>query len=142
MTEKTIRETITFSCDPEFKALVGRKQEELNYQTKSQMIRDALQNLFQKLEMLENIPNTKIITAIISVFYDHRSIETVQQFLHIQHSFHISYSFHHHLNHNECIETLIIRDEAENVKELVKEVHGISGTGSTTVQLVTEEKLI
>ncbi len=136
MTEKAIRETITFSCDPDFKELISRKQKELNYQTKSHMIRDALQNLFNRAETLEKVPDLNTITAIISVIYDHHDSETVQQFLHVQHSFNISYSFHHHLHHDECIETLIIHDEARNVKNLVKEIQGIPGTESIIIQLI------
>jgi metal-responsive CopG/Arc/MetJ family transcriptional regulator len=134
--KRTIRETITFSCEPTFKELIKTKVKEFGYQTKSQMIRDALQQFFESEERLDKIPGSIKITAIISVAYDHHDKASVSNFMEIQHSTQVTYSFHHHMDHGECLENLIIHDTVENVKKLVFRFRSVAGLKYISFQIV------
>jgi len=140
MADKGTRETITFSCESNFKKLVKTKAKEFGYQTKSQMIRDALQNFFGSEKGLENIPNSTKITVIISVAYDHHDQSSVSNFLEIQHSFNVSYSFHHHMEHGECLENLIICDSVEKVKQILKRFRSVTGLKYISLQIVSRSQ--
>jgi len=138
--KSTIRETITFSCEPTFKELINTKVNEFGYQTKSQMIRDALQHFFESEKGLENIPGSIKITVIISVAYDHHDQASVSNFMEIQHSSNVSYSFHHHMDHGECLENLIIHDTAENVKKLLYRFRSVAGLKYISFQIVSRSQ--
>jgi metal-responsive CopG/Arc/MetJ family transcriptional regulator len=140
MANKGVRETITFSCDPKFKELIKIKVNELGYQNKSQMIRDALQQFFESEKGLSNIPESITITAIITVAYDHHDQSSVSNFMDIQHSSDISYSFHHHMDNGECLENLIIHDKVKNVKKLLKLFRAVSGLKYISVQIVSRSQ--
>lgn len=137
MSRKGIRETITFSCDPEFKELVRSKVKEFGYKNKSHMIRDALRNFFESEKSLKNIKDDIKITVIISIVYNHHDLNTVQQLLEAQHSSDISYSYHHHMQDNECLENLIAYDEAKNVRLLLRNFRAIPGLKYISLQVVS-----
>ena len=140
MANKGIRETITFSCDPQFKELIQVKVKEFNYQNKSQMIRDALQRFFESEKGLENIPETTFITAIITVAYDHHDQASVSNFIEIQHSSKISYSFHHHMDNGECLENLIVNDDVSTIKKLLARFRTVSGLKYISIQVVSRSQ--
>lgn len=141
MAGKGLRDTITFSCDPNFKKLISTKVIELGYQNKSQMIRDALQNFFESEKGLKNIEDTVKITVIISVVYDHHDLNTISKFIEAQHDLNLSYSFHHHMCPDECLENLIVNDEAKNIRFLMKKLRGIPGIKYISLQLVSRVQL-
>ncbi|MFX0014807.1 MAG: CopG family ribbon-helix-helix protein [Promethearchaeota archaeon] len=141
MAGRGVRETITFSCDPEFKELISTKVKEFGYQNKSQMIRDALQNFFESEKGLETIHDSVKITVIISVVYNHHDLATISQFIEAQHDLNLSYSYHHHIQSNECLENLIVSDEAINIRSLVKKFRAIQGIKYLSIQLVSRVTL-
>jgi metal-responsive CopG/Arc/MetJ family transcriptional regulator len=138
MTSKSIRETITFSCEPEFKALISTKVKELGYQNKSQMIRDALQIFFESEETLDRISdkeNTRLI-ALISVVYNHRDLKTIQKFMRVQHETDVAFSSHFHMNH-ECLENFTIKDDAKAVRSFLQKLRSISGLKYISFRIIS-----
>lgn len=142
MVSKIIRETITFSCEPEFKTLISSKVKELGYQNKSQMIRDALQSFFESEETLNKITNPERtrITALISVVYNHSDLNTIQKFMEIQHETNIAFSSHFHMNH-ECLENFAIKDDARSVSTFLQKIRSIGGLKYISFRIIsrTEE---
>ena len=138
MVGKGIRETITFSCDPEFKELIKLKVKDFGYKNKSHMIRDALRNFFESEKSLDNIEDDVKITVIISIVYNHHDLKTVQQLLEAQHSSDISYSYHHHMQDNECLENLIAHDDAKTVRILLRDFRAIPGLKYISIQVVSQ----
>lgn len=135
MTLKEIRETVTFSCDPRFKKLLSTKKTEFGYQTKSQMIRDALQFFFDSEKMLERTSDTDMIVTLISVSYNHHNSTTLEEYLRVQHKSNVTFSSHFHLPSGDCIEILMINDQAKIVKKLIQELRGINGLKNISFKL-------
>ncbi|MFX0050530.1 MAG: CopG family ribbon-helix-helix protein [Candidatus Hermodarchaeota archaeon] len=138
MTSKPIRETITFSCEPEFKSLISTKVTELGYQNKSQMIRDALQIFFESEDSLDRISSkekTKI-TALVSVVYNHHDLNTLQKFMQIQHQTDVAFSSHFHMNH-ECLENFTIKDDAKTVRSFLQKLRAISGLKYISFRIIS-----
>lgn len=141
MTQKGIRETITFSCEPEFKKLIATKVEEFGYQNTSQMIRDALQKFFESEDALANISETTVITAIISVVYDHHDLGTIRQFIDVQHRFNIGFSSHFHMTSEECLENLVISDIVKNIRILLKKLRSVDGLKYISMKTVSRAQM-
>ncbi len=141
MTQKGIRETITFSCEPEFKKLIATKVEEFGYQNTSQMIRDALQKFFESEEALDNISETTEVTVIISVVYDHHDLSTIQQFIEVQHRFNIGFSSHFHMTPEECLENLIVSDIVKNIRILLKKLRSVDGLKYISLRTVSRAQM-
>lgn len=138
MNKKSIRETITFSCDPGFKELITTKVNELGYHNTSQMIRDALQNFFESEEVLDKVSNSNTeITVIISVVYDHNDRKTTQKFIEAQHHSNVAFSSHFHMKKNECLEILMINNTVGNVRLLLKKLRAIDGIRYISGRLVS-----
>jgi CopG family nickel-responsive transcriptional regulator len=135
MTVKEIRETVTFSCDPRFKKLLSKKKKEFGYQTKSQMIRDALRVFFDSENMLERISDADMIVTLISVIYDHHDSTTLEEYLRIQHQSNVTFSSHFHLPSGDCFEILMMRDQAKYVKKLIQELRSIKGLKNISFKL-------
>ncbi|MFX0182054.1 MAG: CopG family ribbon-helix-helix protein [Candidatus Hodarchaeota archaeon] len=138
MTSKPIRETITFSCEPEFKTLISIKVKELGYQNKSQMIRDALQIFFESEETLDRIAdqeNTRLI-ALISVVYNHHDLNTIQKFMQVQHETDVAFSSHFHMNH-ECLENFTIKDNAKAVRSFLQKLRSIGGIKYISFRIIS-----
>lgn len=137
MTQKGVRETITFSCEPKFKKLISAKVKEFGYRNKSQMIRDALQSFFESEKVINSISDTSEVTVIISVVYDHHDHKTVQQYLEAQHHSNVNYSSHFHMNKAECLENVIIKDRINNIRLLLMELRSIEGLKNVSLRLVS-----
>ncbi len=137
MDQKGIRETITFSCEPKFKKLISVKFKELGYKNKSQMIRDALQSFFESEKVIDSFSDTSELTVIISVVYDHHDGKTVQQYIEAQHKSNVNYSSHFHMNKEECLEIVIIRDRINNIRMLLKELRSIEGLKNVSLRVVS-----
>ena len=142
MVSKVVRETITFSCEPEFKTLISSKVKELGYQNKSQMIRDALQGFFESEETLNKMtdPERTRITALVSVVYNHNDLNVIQRFMEIQHETNIAFSSHFHMNH-ECLENFAIKDDAISVRTFLQKLRSIGGLKYISFRIIsrTEE---
>ena len=138
MTSKEIRETITFSCDPKFKALISTKTHDLGYQTKSQLIRDALQFLFDSEKLLKGTSDAVTITALISVIYNHLDSVTLVEFLRVQHQSNVLFSSHFHMPSGDCLEILMIKDKAKSVKKLIQGLRGINGLKNISYRAITQ----
>ncbi len=141
MTQKGNRETITFSCEPGLKKLISTKVKEFGYQNTSQMIRDALQKFFESEEVLNSISENTEVTVIISVVYDHHDLNTIQQFIELQHHSNVGFSSHFHMTQKECLENLIITNTAKNILILLKNLRSLDGLKYISVRLVSRAQM-
>lgn len=141
MTQKGIRETITFSCESGFKKLIATKVEEFGYQNTSQMIRDALQRFFESEEALNSISENTEVTVIISVVYDHHDLNTIQQFIEVQHHSNIGFSCHFHMTQEECLENLMLTNAVKNIRILLKKLRSVDGLKYISVRTVSRAQM-
>lgn len=139
MTAKEIRETITFSCEPELHKLISAKKEELGYQTKSQMIRDALKKFFDSENVLEKAHDTDLIVTLISVVFNHHDSSTLENYIHVQHELNVSFSTHFHLPSGDCIEILLVKNRVSNIKKLIKNLRAINGLKDISYRIILSE---
>lgn len=69
------------------------------------------------------------VCSTIFIVYDHHKRELVKQILDVQHDYHsiIISNVHIHLDHDNCLELIILKGQYAVVYELFREINGIRG---------------
>ncbi|MFH1479292.1 MAG: nickel-responsive transcriptional regulator NikR [Candidatus Omnitrophota bacterium] len=108
------------------------------YQNRSEAIRDLIREGFIKKEWLKN---QEVIGAIILV-YDHHKRELVNKLTDIQHDFHklVISNQHIHLDHNNCLETVIVKGNAKEIEKLADKMKSTKGVKYGTLTAATLAK--
>jgi CopG family nickel-responsive transcriptional regulator len=116
----------------EFDALI----EQTGYTNRSEAVRDILlSHLGQKREVQEA---TGACVANLSFVYDHHERELSERLAKLQHSQHhlTIASTHVHLDHSQCLETLMLKGPAEQVRQLANQIIAERGVHHGQLNLV------
>ncbi len=106
------------------------------YTNRSEAIRDLIRNALVR----EEWDHDRETVGAITIVYDHHVPDLAAKLTHLQHSFggEVVASMHVHLDHHNCMEVIVARGQASDLKKLSDRiiatrgvVHG-SLTGSTT----------
>ena len=97
-----------------------------NYENRSEAIRDLIRKELVEQEWAKT--NEEVAGAIVIV-YDHHKREVVDKLLDIQHNFHelIISSQHIHLDHDNCLEIIVVRGRMAQVNDLAAKLKSIKG---------------
>ena len=97
-----------------------------NYENRSEAIRDLIRKELVEEEWAKT--NEDVAGAIVIV-YDHHKREVVDKLLDIQHDFHelIISSQHIHLDHDNCLEIIVVRGVMSQVNDLAAKLKSIKG---------------
>ncbi|GAB7082160.1 nickel-responsive transcriptional regulator NikR [Megalodesulfovibrio paquesii] len=112
---QTIRFGVSLDSDllEKFDALC----EERCYQTRSEAIRDLIRNALVQKEW-EDTDN--IVAGTLTLVYDHHKSDLAQRLTELQHDHHdvIISTIHAHLDHDNCLEVLILKGPGRDVQAL------------------------
>ena len=97
-----------------------------NYENRSEAIRDLIRKELVEEEWAKS--NEDVAGAIVIV-YDHHKREVVDKLLDNQHNFHelIISSQHIHLDHDNCLEIIVVRGRMAQVNDLAAKLKSIKG---------------
>ena len=111
---------------------------EKEYKNRSEAIRDLIREGFVKKEWSEN---KEVVGAIILV-YDHHKRDLVNKLTDIQHDFHnlIISNQHIHLDHNNCLETVVVKGKAKEIEKLANKMKSAKGVKYGTLTAATMAK--
>lgn len=114
------------SFEPEllakFDTLIKRK----GYTNRSEAIRD----LVRKSLIESGIETEKgDVIGTLTIIYDHDIGDVINRLLHIQHRHHseITSTTHIHVDEHMCLEILVVRGKAKNVRKLGDNIKAIKG---------------
>ena len=104
-----------------FDRLIRRKK----YPNRSEAIRD----LIRRELVEEEIVNDAEIVGVLTLLYDHHQRELQDRLGRIQHDFHerILSTTHVHLDHDNCLEVVLLRGRAGKIKQLADEMIALKG---------------
>ncbi len=87
-----------------------------NYANRSEAIRDLIRKELVELEIEQN----KEIVGVVNILYNHHQRELSTKLIDLQHHHHqmILSAMHVHLDHDNCIEVIILRGTSHKVLEL------------------------
>ncbi|ADC61467.1 MULTISPECIES: nickel-responsive transcriptional regulator NikR [Allochromatium] len=123
-TESTIRFTVSLPktlLDELDRRLVNK-----GYASRSELVRDLIRERIVE-ETWER--GDAEVAGVLTIVYDHHQRELTQQILDIQHRqyVHVVATTHVHLDHHNCLETIIIRGMPAEIERLSLEIGGLRG---------------
>ena len=88
------------------------------YGNRSEAVRDLIRKAFVKDEWKAD----KEVVGVITLVYDHHQNQLQDKITELQHDFHhqITSSTHVHMDHNNCLEVIIVRGKAQKIQDLAK----------------------
>ncbi|OAS16985.1 nickel-responsive transcriptional regulator NikR [Paenibacillus oryzisoli] len=96
------------------------------YDNRSEAIRDLAR---KALLTSSSMQPTEMVAGTIVMVYDHDSRDLPITLMDLQHDFHhaIISTMHIHLNHQQCLEILVVRGEVQKLRELQQRIQVLKG---------------
>jgi CopG family nickel-responsive transcriptional regulator len=132
-------ERFTISLDKNLATAFDALIKERGYATRSEAVRDILRSHLQK--SAEGRDTRGSCVANLSYVYNHHERELAERLTSIQHAHHdltVS-AMHAHLDHDQCIETLILKGTVSRVREFAQEIIAERGVRHGLLNLVNVE---
>jgi CopG family transcriptional regulator, nickel-responsive regulator len=101
--------------------------EKRGYSSRSEGVRDAIRNYIIHYEWMNEVEGERI--GIITLIYDHEQRGLVNTLTELQHTYTgmIRSSVHVHLDHDNCLEIIMIQGEGKMVKEIAEKMMSLKG---------------
>ena len=117
-----------------FDILIKKKK----YSNRSEAIRDLIRENLVKREWVEG----KEVAGAITLVFDHHKRDLVNILTDIQHDFHqlIISSQHIHLDHDNCLEIIVVRGTPTDVRELADKLRATKGVKYGSLSIATTGK--
>jgi CopG family nickel-responsive transcriptional regulator len=96
------------------------------YANRSEAIRDLIRDRLSGAAVAN--PDAEAV-AVILLVYDHHASEVNHRLTHLQHS-HLGEtitSLHVHLDHDNCLEVIVLKGKVKNIKETAEAISAIKG---------------
>ncbi|MBC18044.1 putative nickel-responsive regulator [Pseudodesulfovibrio profundus] len=131
---KTIRFGV--SLDSDLLEKFDTHCEERSYQTRSEAIRDLIRNTLVQREWEQAEGD---LAGTLTLVYDHHKSGLSQRLTEIQHDAHdvIQSSLHVHLDHHNCLEVIILKGDADTIKDLGQKLISTKGVKHGNLALTT-----
>lgn len=131
---------IRFGVSLEKKLLVkfDKLIKEKKYSNRSEAIRDLIRENLVKREWIEG----KEVAGAITLVFDHHKRELMNTLTDIQHDFHtlIISSQHIHLDHDNCLEIIVVRGKPRDARELADKLRATKGVKYGSLSIATTGK--
>lgn len=117
-----------------------KRNKEMGYSNRSEAIRDLLRDCLVKRKQWAK-DNVRV-AATVNLIYDHHTSELTEKLNEIQHKHAalVVSSMHVHLNHNNCLEVVVLRGMGKDVKILAHELIAQKGVKHGKAIVTTEGK--
>jgi CopG family transcriptional regulator, nickel-responsive regulator len=104
------------------------------FATRSEAVR---QLVHQRLASDQWDGNDREMTATLTLVYDHHKPKLVEKLIEMQHNHtnHVVASLHVHLDHDHCMEVIVLRGKPSNLRALAAELRGLKGVHSGELTL-------
>ena len=111
---------------------------EKKYPNRSEAIRDLIRENLVKREWVDG----KEIAGTITLVFDHHKRKLLNNLTDIQHDFHqlIISSQHIHLDHDNCLEIIVVRGKPTKVRELADKLKSTKGVKYGALSIATTGK--
>ncbi|WP_461870135.1 nickel-responsive transcriptional regulator NikR [Hydrogenobaculum sp.] len=123
--DKAKVERICITIPRELVDFIDKKVEQ-SYASRSEFIRDLVREAIVEDEWKDE--NNELIGVLV-IIYDHHKRELTQKLLDIQHDHYINIlcTTHIHIDHNNCLETIMIKGPSQTIIETVNIIAGLNG---------------
>ena len=132
-------ERFTISLDGKLAADFDELIKERGYATRSEAVRDILRTHVQQRAERSDVKGACV--ANLSYVYNHHERDLAERLTSIQHAHHdlaVS-TMHAHLDHEQCIETVMLKGPVKRVREFAEEIIAERGVRHGVLNLVNVE---
>ena len=97
------------------------------YSSRSEGIRDAIRNYIVHYEWMSDVQGERV--GVISLVYSHGQRGLVENLTEIQHEAGgiIQSSLHVHLDHENCLEVIVLRGDGQDVRKAAEKMMSLKG---------------
>jgi CopG family nickel-responsive transcriptional regulator len=97
------------------------------YSSRSEGIRDAIRNYIVHYEWMSDVQGERV--GVITLVYSHNQRGLVENLTEIQHYFGsiIQSSLHVHLDHENCLEVVVLKGDGQDVKKAAERMMSLKG---------------
>ena len=126
------------SLDSELLEKFDKTIERKGYSKRSEAIADIIRNSLIQDSIEKGKGN---VFGIISMVYDHHTRGTDEKLTDVQHSQHnnIIATTHVHIDHNNCLEIIIVSGKANEIKTLAENLQSVRGVKHTKYTLTKSD---
>lgn len=106
---------------------------ERKYQNRSEALRDLIRDRIIERQWQAD----KDVMGVISLVYDHHQHKLQEKVTEVQHGFHhqIVSTTHVHMDHHNCLEVIIVRGKAGEVRELADSLKALRGVRNASLSM-------
>jgi CopG family nickel-responsive transcriptional regulator len=114
-----------------FDQLIRRKK----YHNRS----EAIRNLIREALIEEEIDENSDVVGVVNILYDHHHRELNERLTEIQHEQHhmVLSAMHVHLDHDNCVEVIIVKGQSGRVRELAEALIASKGVKHGALNLTS-----
>lgn len=104
-----------------------------HYQNRSEALRDLIRKRIIEKEWQAD----KDVMGVISLVYDHHQPKLQEKVTELQHDFHhqIVSTTHVHMDHDNCLEVIIVRGKAGEVQGLANSLRALRGIRNSNLSM-------
>ncbi len=97
------------------------------YSSRSEGVRDAIRSYIVNFEWMSDVKGERV--GVITIVYSHSQRGLEDNLTEIQHDFGalIQSSLHVHLDHDNCLEVMVLRGEGQEVKKAAERMMSLKG---------------
>lgn len=119
-------ERVGVSFEPELLTKFDQLIKSKGYTNRSEAIRDLVRKSLLEAEVERGKGN---VIGTLTIIYDHDVGDVTNRLLHLQHHHHgeISSTTHIHVDEHKCLEVLVVRGSAKNVRKMADNIRAIKG---------------
>lgn len=113
------------SLEEELLRIFDKHIQTRSYSNRSEAIRDLIRKAFIK----EEWQSDKQVMGVISLVYDHHQHKLQEKVTLVQHDYHhqIISTTHVHMDHDNCLEVIVVKGKAQEVQELADRLTALKG---------------
>jgi len=129
----------TISLDEHLATAFDALIKERGYSTRSEAVRDILRTHLQQNAEQRDVRGACV--ANLSYVYNHHERELAERLTSIQHAHHelTVATMHAHLDHEQCLETVMLKGSVKRVREFANEIIAERGVRHGVLNLVNVE---
>ena len=130
---------VTISIDEDLGDAFDQLIAEQGYASKSEAIRDLVRRAVENRRVGDDHGSC---VASLSYVYDHHTRDLAQRLTEMQHDHHgiVVATMHVHLDHEACLETMILKGPVKAVRSLADRTQAERGVRFTQINLIGDEK--
>jgi CopG family nickel-responsive transcriptional regulator len=97
------------------------------YSSRSEGVRDAIRSYIVNFEWMSDVQGERV--GVITIVYSHSQRGLEDNLTEIQHDFSglIQSSLHVHLDHDNCLEVVVLRGEGQEVRKAAEKMMSLKG---------------